>query len=78
MTGTGDQEDDRTPVLPGRAPSHDERCLDREEPVALPKRPDEWARRDELPVRAVHQSVAFPELWEVRSRLTARSKAETA
>jgi len=53
--------DDRTkPILPGTAATDYERYLRTDELLALQKRPDEVAHRDELLFQTVHQS---SELW---------------
>ncbi len=48
------------PVLPGEGGSDYERYLRTDELLALQKRPEEWAHRDELLFQTVHQS---SELW---------------
>jgi tryptophan 2,3-dioxygenase len=48
------------PVLPGPGGSDYERYLRTDELLALQKRPDEWAHRDELLFQTVHQT---SELW---------------
>lgn len=58
MPATG--EDCDTPILPGDAPSDDERYIRTEELLALQKGQDEWVHRDELLCQVVHQS---SELW---------------
>ncbi len=53
-------EDYSLPVLPGEAASDYERYLRTDELLALQKRPDEQAHRDELLFQTVHQA---SELW---------------
>jgi tryptophan 2,3-dioxygenase len=60
MSPEASSEDYAKPILPGVAPSDYERYLRTEELLALQKRPDEWAHRDELLFQTVHQS---SELW---------------
>src|SRR5438105_5244573 len=53
-------EDYTQPVLPGEGASDYERYLRTDELLALQKRPDEQAHRDELLFQTVHQA---SELW---------------
>jgi tryptophan 2,3-dioxygenase len=65
------------PVLPGQGASDYERYLRTDELLALQKRPDEWAHRDELLFQTVHQSselwlkLAVTEVGEARKRVSA-------
>lgn len=52
--------DEYAPILPGRGASDYERYLRTDELLALQKRPEEMAHRDELLFQTVHQS---SELW---------------
>jgi tryptophan 2,3-dioxygenase len=57
---TGEVEDYSQPVLPGEGASDYERYLRTDELLALQKRPEEQAHRDELLFQTVHQA---SELW---------------
>ena len=58
--GSGDEEEDYSPILPGKGASDYERYLRTDELLALQKTPDEVAHHDELLFQTVHQSC---ELW---------------
>jgi tryptophan 2,3-dioxygenase len=59
--GTGtESEDEFSPILSGRGASDYERYLRTDELLALQKKPEEMAHRDELLFQTVHQS---SELW---------------
>jgi tryptophan 2,3-dioxygenase len=60
MMASGAEEDFSEPVLPGKGQSDYERYLRTDELLALQKKPEEMAHRDELLFQTVHQS---SELW---------------
>jgi tryptophan 2,3-dioxygenase len=76
-----DQADEFAPILAGEGASDYERYLRTDALLALQKRPDEWAHRDELLFQTVHQSselwlnLAATEVEEAAERLRAREAA---
>jgi tryptophan 2,3-dioxygenase len=58
--GAAQADDEFAPILPGKGASDYERYLRTDELLALQKRPEEQAHRDELLFQTVHQS---SELW---------------
>jgi len=74
-------DDQRTPILPGTAPSDYERYLRTEELLALQKQPEEFLHQDELTFQVVHQSSELlmkGAAWELERALTLLDQADFA